>query len=323
MRKHPCEAQSAIYFRFFRLFIILSLLCILILFIIAITGGVYITGHAYGFDKHYERRTYGDNNYSERIKFIILHHSATASVEETRVAFNNDGTSAHYIVDKEGKIHPVIAEEKSAWHAGNSAWEKRVNLNDTSIGIEMVNSGQEPFPIEQIRGAARLTKAILEKYKILPKNILAHYDIAPGRKFDPSSYFDWRIFYEEAGLFPGLYNSKLTEKERIQVLWRSCIDCCTTRCIEENEYREEIKQLQQKLNIFGYNININGYYDLRTRVVIEAFNRHFCPEIFKKETMKRQGMAQGMVQYSSNQRWYGISNERLAFLLDNMQSCNN
>lgn len=256
--------------------------------------------------------TYKTRNYDKRVKFLILHDTSTNDIERTIEAFNKSGTSAHYIIDKDAKIYRVVAEEKRAWHAGVSAWGERTNLNDTSIGIELVNSGEEEFSNEQIKAAAKLSKVILDKYRILPNNILAHADIAPGRKFDPSGYFNWQAFYKEVGLFPGLYISKLGQEEKQQVLQEGCPqeEYCTINCIEETEYREAIQELQQQLANFGYKISVSGYYNLETKLVMEAFNRHFCPEIFQKEKI----VDHKVVQNPRNQRWYAISEERLAFL---------
>ena len=72
----------------------------------------------------------------------------------------------------------------------------------------------------------------------------------------------------------------------------------------------EISALQKKLSEYGYKIKQSGKYDSETRYVVEAFNRHFCPEIFAKESIKDGKV----VQVESNQKWFALSEERLNFL---------
>ncbi len=66
---------------------------------------------------------------------------------------------------------------------------------------------------------------------------------------------------------------------------------------------------------YGYNLNIevNGQYDKMTCDVVRSFNRHFCPEVFIKETIDYSTNL--TVHVAENERWYGISQERLQFIL--------
>ena len=49
------------------------------------------------------------------------------------------------------------------------------------------------FPTKQIISLLKLSKFLIKKYKIDPKNILGHSDIAPSRKKDPGEKFPWEI----------------------------------------------------------------------------------------------------------------------------------
>ena len=73
----------------------------------------------------------------------------------------------------------------------------------------------------------------------------------------------------------------------------------------------KIKALQKKLADYGYKFEQTGKYDRETRLVVEAFNRHFSPEVFVKETVKDGKI----VQVESNQKWYALSEERLSYLM--------
>ena len=87
----------------------------------------------------------------------------------------------------------MVEDKNVAWHAGKSKWGKDINLNNESIGIEIVNTGKEAFPKAQIKQLLRLLKILSKKYKIKNKNILGHSDIAPDRKQDPGPLFPWKI----------------------------------------------------------------------------------------------------------------------------------
>ncbi|MCU6172541.1 N-acetylmuramoyl-L-alanine amidase, partial [Enterobacter bugandensis] len=95
----------------------------------------------------------------------------------------------------------LVPESQRAWHAGVSYWQGRNNLNDTSIGIEIVNRGFTErmlrrewyaYNESQIELIERLTKDIVERYNIDPANVVAHSDIAPLRKSDPGPLFPWK-----------------------------------------------------------------------------------------------------------------------------------
>ena len=83
-----------------------------------------------------------------------------------------------------------------AWHAGKSSWKNKKFLNKSSIGIEISNPGHQygykKFNKKQIQILINLLKKLIKKFKISPKNILGHSDIAPDRKKDPGEKFPWK-----------------------------------------------------------------------------------------------------------------------------------
>ena len=132
------------------------------------------------------------------IDMLILHYTgmpdAAGALErlcdpETRV-------SAHYLVDRDGTVTALVPEERRAWHAGVASWRGATDINDRSIGIELVNPGHQwgylPFPPEQMSVLAELCRGIISRYAIDPGRILGHSDVAPARKSDPGELFDWR-----------------------------------------------------------------------------------------------------------------------------------
>ena len=135
----------------------------------------------------------------KKIKFIVLHYTGMQSerVCIKRLTSNNSQVSAHYLINRKGNITQIVDEKNTAWHAGKSKWKNIVNLNDRSIGIEIVNKGHEHgyenFSKKQIFKLILLCKFLIKKYKIKSNNILAHSDIAPLRKKDPGERFPWQF----------------------------------------------------------------------------------------------------------------------------------
>lgn len=147
--------------------------------------------------------------FNSRVRFLILHYTAGNFSSSVNALIGPD-VSAHYLVPditdqsylKAGHTHQVIFnlvdETQRAWHAGTSQWGNRSNLNDTSIGIEIVNvasfnQGKFTFPPyhpKQITAIEELALNILERYPdITPTQVLGHSDIAIGRKSDPGPKF--------------------------------------------------------------------------------------------------------------------------------------
>lgn len=99
--------------------------------------------------------------------------------------------SAHYLVDRDGTVWQLVDEDLRAWHAGAGAWDGQGDVNSRSIGIELVNTGTEPFAEPLMRALEALLPGILARWAIPPGGVIAHSDMAPGRKIDPGPRFDW------------------------------------------------------------------------------------------------------------------------------------
>ena len=96
------------------------------------------------------------------------------------------------MISKRGVIYQMVKDQHVAWHAGKSRWGNDKNLNLKSLGIELVNKGDEKFPFLQIKSLCMLIKYLKNKHKIQKKNVLGHSHIAPGRKVDPGIHFPWK-----------------------------------------------------------------------------------------------------------------------------------
>jgi len=137
----------------------------------------------------------GTTNFNLRKpNFVILHHTAQNSCEQTLTTFTTTRTqvSAHYVICKDGTVHHMLNDYFRAWQAGVSKWGNATDINSLSVGIEIDNNGFEPFTDEQINSLMQLLDRLKRAYNIPTANFIGHADIAPGRKVDPNKYFPWQ-----------------------------------------------------------------------------------------------------------------------------------
>ena len=134
----------------------------------------------------------------KQIKFIIIHYTGMQSEIESikRLKNPNFKVSCHYLINRNGKILRMVKDSHIAWHAGKSKWGKYKNLNENSLGIELVNKGHqfgyEKFSNKQIKSLISLCKNLKKKFGINDENFLGHSDVAPLRKRDPGEKFPWK-----------------------------------------------------------------------------------------------------------------------------------
>lgn len=127
--------------------------------------------------------------------FVIIHHTAQDSLGQTIRTFHSTkaGTSAHYVVSRDGKVVHMVNDYLRANHAGVAKWGKDTDLNSSSIGIELDNNGTtDPWPDAQINSLVKLLATLKKNYNIPAANFIGHSDIAPKRKPDPNK-FPWKI----------------------------------------------------------------------------------------------------------------------------------
>ncbi|TDQ83951.1 N-acetylmuramoyl-L-alanine amidase [Dongia mobilis] len=150
-----------------------------------------------------------DSRDGQQVDILLLHYTGMKTGEEAIQRLRDPAAkvSAHYVVEEDGRIFHLVAEERRAWHAGVSAWRGHTNTNARSIGIEVVNPGHEwgyrLFPPAQMQAVLALSRAILSRHRIPPRNVIGHSDVAPARKEDPGELFDWRgMAAAGVGLWP-------------------------------------------------------------------------------------------------------------------------
>ena len=97
--------------------------------------------------------------------------------------------SSHFFITRQGEIWQFVSCDDRAWHAGLSQWRGRDRCNDDSIGIELEGLEGLTFESAQYLALQQLCEAFAAHYPI--RYIAGHEHIAPGRKQDPGSGFDW------------------------------------------------------------------------------------------------------------------------------------
>ena len=104
--------------------------------------------------------------------------------------------SAHLLIRRTGELIQYVSFLQRAWHAGESSFRGRNRCNDFSIGIELEGCDNVPYTTEQYQQLRRAVAILRQAWPILTDDrIVAHSDIAPGRKTDPGQAFDWGLLY--------------------------------------------------------------------------------------------------------------------------------
>lgn len=198
---------------------------------------------------------------------IILHYTGMASAKaaEDWLCIPESQVSSHYLVYEDGAVVQMVPEKARAWHAGVSFWQGETDLNSRSVGIEIANPGHDhgytDFPDAQIASVILLCRDIIDRWAILPRRVLAHSDIAPGRKVDPGEKFPWqRLAAEGVGFY----------------ITPTAIRAGTSLSLGDEG--EDVKELQIELRRFGYRVTDSGVYDASTVAVVKSFQSHFRPE---------------------------------------------
>ena len=159
-----------------------------------------------------------------QIKFLIFHYTGMKKESDAinKLTAIQSEVSSHYLIKKNGEIITLIPDLYIAWHAGKSSWGNYKSLNKDSIGIEITNSGHKfnykKFPKTQINSVLKLSRFLIKNYKIDPRNILGHSDIAPDRKKDPGEKFPWKYFSQnKVGLWHSIKKKELKKNRKIKI----------------------------------------------------------------------------------------------------------
>jgi N-acetylmuramoyl-L-alanine amidase len=209
-------------------------------------------------------RKHADASEGRAPDMLILHYTGMPEAGQALQWLCNPASSvsSHYFVFENGHTLQLVPEERRAWHAGLSNWDGDGDINSASIGIEIANPGHPgglpDYPAEQIAAVIRLCQDICARWRIRPERVLAHSDVAPGRKIDPGEKFPWRRLAEaEVGL------------------WVEPAPLGAGRFFSRGDSGQPVEALQAMFAMFGYGVPVNGAFCETTEAVVAAFQRHW------------------------------------------------
>ncbi|WP_316860128.1 N-acetylmuramoyl-L-alanine amidase [uncultured Cohaesibacter sp.] len=211
---------------------------------------------------------YPSPNFGERkdglaVDMLVLHYTGMEDDKQALDWLCNEQSevSCHYFVNRDGSLIQLVDENARAWHAGQSFWKGERDINSRSIGIEIANSGQEPFPNDQLEALLMLSMDICSRHDIPAWRVLGHSDVSPGRKIDPGVKFPWRQL-AVAGVGHWADPDRNTGSLFFQL----------------GDEGQPIQALQSMLALYGYDVAVTGVFDDQTETVVKAFQLHFRPE---------------------------------------------
>lgn len=149
---------------------------------------------------NYAKNFVGTTNFSMRKpSYVIIHHTAQNSCDQTLKTFTLPRTqvSAHYVICRDGSVFHMLNDYLRAHHAGVSKWGGAVDINSSSIGIELDNNGFEQFDERQLNSLLALLERLKKSFSIPVSHFIGHGDIAPTRKNDPNWRFPWKTLSDK------------------------------------------------------------------------------------------------------------------------------
>lgn len=197
-----------------------------------------------------------------RPSLIVLHYTgmSTGQAAEDWLCAPESQVSSHYLVHEDGRIVQMVREQDRAWHAGRSFWKGVTDVNSASVGIEIVNGGHDfglpDFPDAQIDGLVALAQGIMVRHGIGTHDVIAHSDVAPGRKRDPGERFPWKVL-ADGGV----------------ALCVEPVPVGGGRFLAPGDTGEPVAALQSMLALYGFDANSDGVFGEATRIQVEAFQR--------------------------------------------------
>lgn len=233
---------------------------------VLLAGGAAFTPESSVVAEVMPSSNFGDRRNNVQPDLIVLHYTGMPDTDAALRRLCGAGTevSAHYLVREDGRVVQCVREAHRAWHAGESSWGGDTDVNSRSIGIEIANPGHDwgypDFPRRQLAAVIALCRGIMIRRGIPAHRVVGHSDVAPSRKQDPGEKIPWGLF-AQSGVGVWTDPAPLAQDEGLTIGARG----------------EPVIALQRSLASFGYGVPTTGDYDIPTRDVVMAFQRHFRP----------------------------------------------
>ena len=136
---------------------------------------------------------FGERRGGARPELIVIHYTGMQSCAAARARLCDPTAevSAHWLVAEDGRAEALVPEAARAWHAGVGSWQGRDDVNSRSIGIELANPGDRPFPEPQMAALETLLGGIMARWRIGPEGVIGHSDMSTSRSDAPFSTLGW------------------------------------------------------------------------------------------------------------------------------------
>lgn len=126
-------------------------------------------------------------------------------------AIYNVEVSSHFLIRRDGQLIQYVSTDDRAWHAGASCWRGQSRCNDFAIGIELEGCDDKPFTQEQYSVLTQLTQTLRQHYPYI-NSVAGHSELAPQRKTDPGTCFEWARYEHQAGIDEHMRKNHTTDK---------------------------------------------------------------------------------------------------------------
>lgn len=248
------------------------------------------------------------NNFNDRknggTPTWIMEHHTVGDFSNSLGTFLKGAVSPHYMISLDGTVYPMVPDANRAYHAGpgalkyGSKYHSTIadellrgnnkegeigkgagDMNSWSIGIENVNDAVTPFTHEQTLANIYLHEKLVIEHGINPKNLITHAEWAPGRKIDPSPYYDWRALataaekYDDVELNFGVYPTEVALKSYPE----------TVVSYKKQAAKEDVEFVQRQLEELGFSVLASdeqnlGVFDQKTQSCIFSFTIRYLNE---------------------------------------------
>ena len=252
-------------------------------------------------DREYDPEEGKCNNFNDRqndgVPTWIMEHHTVANLQRSLDIFLKGAVSPHYMIDTDGTVYHMVLDANRAYHAGSGSikYGSKYNnnsvpddllrgkgsgdMNSWSIGIENVNNAVSPFTAEQTLANIYLHEKLVTEHKMDSKNLLSHADWVPGRKIDPSPYYDWKALAtaSEKDCIEhnfGVYPTQAINKNNTDIIVS----------YKKQAEKGKIEDIQGRLEELGYSVLMPnqenlGLYDAKTQNAAFSFTIRYMNEM--------------------------------------------
>lgn len=130
--------------------------------------------------KRYRSKRNSEREVRKSTELIILH--TTEAPEKSSLRHVSERGLCHYCVTPSGQIYQIIDRHRVAFHAGCSMWNKKEEIDNSSIGIECVGYHDKVMPRKQLNAIRDLVAELQGIYGIPDDRVITHSQVAFGEK---------------------------------------------------------------------------------------------------------------------------------------------